>query len=1200
MPENLEEGLPILKKKESVDKGSELPVLKKKESTSSQSLLENGTSNSITGASEPTEKLPEINQSINPLGVLTTQENNENQNDPSITVPQGENNLGTAPTYATTKEINALGGTISQTVNSLKSGVASAGAMLARSPAYLSDLTNKTINTIVPLDLSDLPADLAKQHNPIASHLENVAKQLDAEADKDHPLPAVDYFAKGDFSNGFSKLSNSIVKMLPVTAAIVGASAAGVPATGIAVGGTIPFGAAEKQSLLEKNEEDKKAGLPTMSDADIDNVSLVSGALEGATEALFGNVKLGSFYKDLVTKEGVDAANKIVGDGVKQVLAKGLGKYFGTAAEEMAGEGANQYLDNLNHIYIGGDTETKPWDNVMESALVGLGSAGVMGAPVLPHTALQVARTKAQQMEAQKHADNQATLKETLTDKNSPEEVRAAAKDALENSFKQEDELTAKIQKEHADLPDTKKFDVGQHLVKEDMAHKAIQSLMNRSDITAEQKEQQSKVFTDEIEFHQKSVDEIYKENEKIIAERDKEKEKHEEQGLTDYNVKDFAGAHKDIEKEIQDEIAKEKEKQLDEEKKIKEKKQAAKKPKKVETKKTEEVTPEESQHLIVAHAPTETTEKNITSSVSNESLSDKGEVIAEKIGERAKAEGVKTIVTDSETTRNKETAETAAKIADAKVEQVENLHTWDKGEFAGIDSKDWKKSEKYFIDHPDQTEHDGKKLNESFNDFFDRYTKAKRDAKENSDGKTLFVGSSTGIRIEQALESSNGEWTKKAKEHFLNNSIEHEGEIEDNPEADHPAQEQLDRLDKDIEAFKGIKPENIVKKYVAVNYRIDDLVENKLIGKRTANAYKKVFQEIYDQKIKNIKEGVTKVGEDLKKQILGQYKGKMFSSLLPGTPQMIADLIDLGVKITHMYIDANYSTQESIQKAMEKLKKSPLYQKLISAGVINSKQFEIELTNNFSKAKPEDENLEKYFGTSDEAKKEINGGEKQRQSLKKLVESGKYNDISKRLKEEQKNYKTLNQKNVVAYVNLLIDEYERESMLVRLADDIMAGKTDVPYEIQRLLARKLTTRLNILANQQTNEFTKQTTYDKAAELAVWRAELSTSAAQLLGIDNEQEKLLPSDKEGLRVFANKELEKLHDKILSKEEKSQIEQVTKEVNSLLDEDNLTPEQTALLNRLVSKKIDEIYSDINGKDHIEKVNKLQSLIMDLTDC
>ena len=1204
--------------------GGKETALKKKERTSlqSESPSGNGTSSSETGASVPSG-MPPISNDLN-QGIFDQKDDLTRPNEPAITVPQGQNNLSTAPSYVTTNEVNAPGSSslgqqaldkASQVIagnkwsKSFMSGAAQLAAGLARTPAYLGDLTNKTLNTINPLydavPSTRISTDMAKANNPVANYFENVSSNIDKEVDANYtdkegkPLGASDFFDPTsehfDVSKGFSRMTTNAAKMMPVAIGLAAGSASGLTEAQLAAGGTPVFAAQAKQSLLEQNKLNKEQGLPEMSDEDVNNVSIVSGAIDGVGDALFGNVKFGAMYKNVFAKQGEEAAKKMVEEGAKKVMLQAVKKYAGTISEEAISEGTQTLLDNLNHIYIGGDNKIKPMDGVMESIITAAGTAGSMGAPIIPQTALQVARTSAHATEAQKHAENQAVLKQQLADPNSPPEVRSAAQDGLENSFKQEDKLTAQINKEHADLPDTKKFDVGNHLVKEDAAHKAIQALNSRSDLTEDQKKKQTQVFQDQIDFHQKAVEDIYRENEKLIAERDKEIEKHEEQGLDDYDSKKFESDHSDLEKEIKEELAKEKEKRDEELKAEKEKKSEAKKIAKVKVKESVK----EPDHLIVAHAPTETTEKNITSSVSKEPLSEKGKEVAEKIGDQAKEEGVKNIITDSETTRNKQTAETAAEISGAKVKEVEGLHTWDKGEFAGIDSKDWKKSEKYFIEHPDQVEHDGKKLNESFNDFFERYTKAKKDAKENSNGKTLFVGSSTGIRLEKALEASNGEWTKKAKEHFLNNSVEHEGDVEENPDAENPAQEHLDRLDKDIEAFKVTKPENIVKKYTAVNSRIDDLVENKLLGKRTANAYKKVFQDMYEQKVKNVKEGVTKVGEDLKRQILGDYKGKVFSSMLPSSPKMVADLIDLGVKFAHIYIDANYSVQEAVQKSLEKLKKSPLYQKLSSAGVLDKKQFEKELTDKLSVAKPVEEVEEK--------KELVNEGpapikKKERSIGKRILEQDKFKNVSERLKKKGIDYEVINQKKAGQVANDIIAEYEKENAIVDLADSIIDGTTDIPYNMQGIVAAKLTDRLNVIAEKETNKFTQDTTFQKSAELATWWMGKATEAGQFNGVASaEISNSLPSSKEGLRTFANKEVEKLHDTILSKEEKSEIASVTKDVNNLASADEMTKEQKVMLESLVANKIREISEKINGKEYVSNLREaMSSLKMDLTEC
>ena len=1188
----------------------EKDTLKKKESTPSilSSPSANTTSESTTGALG-SQGLPAINEGINPPGILTKA---SNPLEPKITVETQGLSAATAPSYATTREVNAPGSVSTldvekgaeavaknEKVASFMKGTAALGASLARTPAFLSDLTNRTINTINPIPqvTGYLPANAHEIKNPVAEGLEKTAADIGKEVNKDNldaegnVISATDHFSKGEYGKGFNSMFNSVAESMPVTISLMAGNAAGVSAPALATGVTPVFAAGEKQALKENH--------PEMTDEQMNNVSALSGALESVTESMFGNVKLGAVYKDLFAKQGAEVAKKTIGEGVKSVYEKALKPYIGNVSEEMASEMSNQYLDNLNHIYIGGNTEVKPFDGVMEAGLVAIGSAGTLGAPTI---GINIARHKADVKKAQAIKEQQDAIKAEMANPLVTPETKKTLVKELEGLNAEEDAHVKEMTDKHEKLPDDKKKEVDDILKK----NGEIASAALDPNISKEGRE----AMTSQIDKNDKAVEDIYKENEKLLKEQDKEKEKHEEAGLTDHKAENYSKETDDLLKEIEEEETKNKEdaiqkqsassvlqhtqegasKTRSERSGVEQGEQGKETAAESNTEK-EKVEPD----LIVTHAPTKETEANITSSVSNEPLSDKGEKIAEKIGAQAKEEGVETIVTDKETARNKETAQIAAKESGSKVEEKKGLHTWDKGDFEGLDSKDWKSSEKYFLDHPDQTEHNGKKLKESFNEFKERYLAAKEAALKEP-GKKLFVGSSTGIRLEQAIEAANGEWTKKAKEHFLSNEIDHEGNVEENPNQDLRASEVTDKLDKDIEAFKVTDPKNLVKKFVGVNSRIDKMVEDKLIGKREAKAYKKTFQQIYDQKVNNIKEGVTKVAEDLKKSILGQYKGKAFSSILPVTPQMIADLIDVATKLTHKYIDLNYSTQEAIQKALEKIKKHSLYQKLQKAGVLNEKDFEKEVSKNFGEAKEEPIQEAK-------ANESDIGGEKKKRSIgKRILQQDKLKAVSERLKKKGIDYTSISQKKATGVANQLIEEAEKQNALIDLADSIIDGGTDIPYSIQGLVAAKLTDRLNVIAENEKNDFTKQATFDKSAELAMWWAEEATKAGQFNGVASaEIASSLPSSKEGLRTFANKELEKLHDKLLTKEEKKQIEATTKEINDLMSEDDMSEKDLAILDKLVNKKIAEISESINGKEYVTNMKTiLGSLKMDLSEC
>lgn len=1035
MEDNTEEGLPILKKKTTTEQTEDgLPVLKKKvqEPTQLESPSDIGTSPSMDGASAP-QGLPTINSDLNAGSLQPTAPTKE----PQITIePQGLS-AATTTSYETTKEINQEGnsGTIADInkVKALGGGIASLGAGLVRSVPYISDLTNRTINTVLN---TNFPSDAHNINIPIANQLEGYAKKVDTEIDKEHPKETFDYLKEGEYSKAFDKMGNNIAKILPITLSLMAGNAAGASELALATAATPVFGAQEKQNLKENN--------PEMTDEQINNVSLISGALEGATEAVFGNVKLGSLYKDIIAKKGVEEANKVVGEGVKKVLLKGLGKYAGNMTEEAASEGANQYLDNLNHIYIGGDKNVKPFDGVMESVLTAIGSAGALGAPIIPHTALQAARTRKQAKEAQKHTDNQNALKETINNPLTEPETKEAAQEALSTSFKEEDKLKEQIQKEHADLPDNKKSEVNNHLESE---HKALSASQDQN-LTEEQRD----AFKSDAEFHAKAVEDIYKENEKLIAEKEKEKEKEvqsfEKQGLSteEHNPEDYKKDNDDILNSAKEEV--------------------------------------------------------------------------------------KTIKKQEEDA-----------IKEREVEQSSKL------------------------EH--QNRNESGQTAEASNSNSDEQSREKQQQEE-----------ITPIVAE-----------KKKSEYIHKDELLDEEEL--SPEIN-PEKQLTDKLDLDLEVFKKVEPKNITKKYTAVNARIDKMVADKQLGKRTANAYKKAFNDMYDQKIKNIKEGITKVGEDIKKELLGNYKGKIFSSALPVTSQMIADLVDLGVKLTHVYIDGKFSTEEAIQKAVSKLKEHPLFKKLSAAKSLNPQAFEKELTDKFINAKEIDKNNRQQTDNPD-----VHKGTKKRSISSRVLEQDKFKNIASKLKNID--YSVINQKKAAGYANQIIEAYESESALSELADELIMEKSDIPYALQGIVAAKLSDKLNLIAEKEENTFLRDATFDKSAELTMWWAQSATEAGQFNGVAAQEiANSLPLSKEGLRTFANKELEKLHDKILSTEEKETIQNVTKSINELLSSDDLSVQDLAILDKLVSKKIAEISESVNGKEFVIKLNKLDTLLMDLTDC
>lgn len=1045
---SFEETVPIEEVTDEKKKSESIPSI-------SPSPSADTTSESTTGASG-LSGLPKINEGINPPGILTTLTQPKVE-EPKVTiVPQGLS-AATTPSYQTTGDVNTTGGTSpdqsslgkginavlgSDKAQSFLKGTASLGASLARTPAFLADLTNRAINTVNPIPqvTGMLPSNASEIKNPVAESLEESAKKIGQDVDKDNldaegnAISATDHFSKGEYAKGFDKMLNSVSESLPVTLSLMAGNVAGASGTALAVGATPVFAAGEKQAL--------KASNPEMTDEQMNNVSLMSGALESVTEAMFGNVKLGNLYKNLFAKEGEEAAKKTIGEGVKKIYAKALKPYVGNVAEEMASEMSNQYLDNLNHKYIGGDDKVNPFDNVMEAGIVAIGSAGTLGAP---GAALSVARQRTDVKKAQAIKDQQDAIKTELSNPNITPETKTTLVKEYEHLNAEEDQLSTKATDDHNKLPEEKKKEVDD-LLKENHATATAALDPNLSKEAKEALQQQ-------IEKNDKKVEETYKENQKQL-------DLNEKNGITaDATFEEHDKEHAETLAKLKEEIKKEQE--------------------------------------------------------------------AEKEKELAKQE--------------------AEKLKEEKVSKVETP------EVSNVEEK--------AVDVPHETKTEEPKAEE----------------------KKVETPTNTLVDEETAAGNDNEEAVTKLEDH--------------------------------ITSLK--KTAFPIQKHAAILRRIDEAVADKTISKSTGNTFRKIADQVLagktgktEKEVKAQRKAENRAIADKVSDAILNPMGKdgkgIVKNEFPGVDKAVRKLLAYAADVVTTTQNLGYDIAKAVDKAWEHTKNSTLYKNLVKTGSIaDEKKFEKDFREHFENpVEPtEQEDVSRQQTTTNgKAEPDIYGEKREYAIVKRLKGNEKLKKVFDFFKSKDLLYDSVSSKKATTYVNQLLDTYEKNNALIDLADALIKGTSPTPEELDFKIALRLADKLNIIAESETNEFTKKATFEKAAELSMWWGKEANLGGKKIGIAADDiANMLPSSKEGLRTYAAKQIETLHDQLLTPEEKSQIDAAAKEINEMLSEDSLTDKDLALLNTLVDKKIKEISDKINGKETADKINDFEhEMLVDLTDC
>lgn len=165
-------------------------------------------------------------------------------------------------------------------------------------------------------------------------------------------------------------------------------------------------------------------------------------------------------------------------------------------------------------------------------------------------------------------------------------------------------------------------------------------------------------------------------------------------------------------------------------------------------------------------HANTEDDEIGKVSGQNTKPLSKDGVEDAEALRDEVALHAPDKIIT-SDLPRAKQTADI---VSDGKipVEENKNLRSWDLGEFSGMKDADFKKVQKFFVEHPDEKTFEGKNLGESFNDYKDRVISEREKIDKENDAGTMIQNHSNNMNIWDAYQKNGGEWNEQAAKDYL------------------------------------------------------------------------------------------------------------------------------------------------------------------------------------------------------------------------------------------------------------------------------------------------------------------------------------------------------------------------------------------------------------------------------------------------
>jgi hypothetical protein len=194
-------------------------------------------------------------------------------------------------------------------------------------------------------------------------------------------------FKKGNWSDGFYLLGETLAESAPISLSLMVGGAAGLSRTALTVGGGVPLAAGEMRTQLEEFPEDTKGEMLLK--------STLIGMSEGFFEGVFGAGAAGKVYKNMVQELGQDQAKKTFKQSILSMYEGALQK--SGVPLSMVGNGLEEVATQATQNIVNG----KPWNEGLSDAFAaGVGGGALYGAPVNLTKGVQLGKETYQSIKA--------------------------------------------------------------------------------------------------------------------------------------------------------------------------------------------------------------------------------------------------------------------------------------------------------------------------------------------------------------------------------------------------------------------------------------------------------------------------------------------------------------------------------------------------------------------------------------------------------------------------------------------------------------------------------------------------------------------------------------------------------------------------------------------------------------------------------